>query len=110
MGISTDTSHYPPIADAGDQIQTFCIHPISRSPSGGHCLTGANAQLLLVLYARNSDFDNKVRRKIGQNYPLVAVATADGQILPGLASEDDIDDAGSTTGPLTLDLVAVTES
>ena len=36
--------------------------------------------------------------------------TAGGHVIPGLASEDDIDDAGSSTGPLALDLVAVTES
>ena len=73
-------------------------------------MTGTNARLLLVLYARNSDFDNKVRRKIAQNEPLIGIATADGDIIPGLASEHDIDDAGSSTGPLALNLVAVTES
>ena len=83
---------------------------MNQHPSGGHCLTGTDARLLLVLYARNSGFDNQVRRKIAQDEPLLAIESADGQIIPGLASEDDIDDAGSTTGPLTLDLVAVTES
>ena len=100
-GVSTDTSHYPPIADAGDRIQASCINPHSR---GGHCRTGTNARLLLVLYARDSNFDNRVRRKLALNEPVVAIETESGRILPGLASGDD-SDAGSTTGP--LDLVAV---
>ena len=109
-GISTDTSHYSQIASTGDLIQASCIHPNNQIPTGGHCLTGTNARLLLVLYARNSDFDNKVRRKTAQGDQLVAIETANGHIIPGLASEDNIDDAGSSTGPLALNLVAVTES
>lgn len=105
--ISTDSSHYRPIASIGDQIQTSCVYPLNENPSGGHSRAGDNSRLLLVLYARNSDFDNKVRRRIAQGQPILGIETADGGIIPstiGLSDGSDNDDgaASSTVGPPQL--------
>ena len=105
--ISTDTSHYPSIASTGDQIQTSCVYPLNESPSGGHSRAGDNSRLLLVLYARDSDFDNKVRRRIAQGQPILGIETADGGIVPSTigfsdGSDNDDDAASSTIGPPQL--------
>ena len=104
--ISTDTSYYRSIASTGDQIQTSCVHPFNMIPSGGHSRAGDNARLLLVLYARNSDFDNKVRRRIAQGQPTLGMESANGNIIPstvGLPGGSDDDDAASSTvGPPQL--------
>ena len=71
-------------------------------PSGGHSRAGDNNRLLLVLYARNSDFDNRVRRKLALGEPILGLERANGAIEPGTASDADFDDASSTIGPTGL--------
>lgn len=99
-GISKDTGYYRNIARVGDLIQRACVSPLNASPRGGHSRAGDNNRLLLVLYARNSDFDNKVRRRIALGHPVLGLENAVGDIVYGTGSDrPDDDDATSSTGP-----------
>ncbi len=65
---------------------------------------GDNARLLLVLYARNSAFDNLIRRRIILNQPTYALEDEQGDVVADSAGYvmDDPDDARSCVGPLVL--------
>ena len=72
--------------------QSSCVSPLNTSPTGGHIRAGSNNRLLLILYARNSVFDNQVRRQLALRRPILGIESASGTILPGTYLDDD--DAG----------------
>ena len=81
-------------------MNVLVIHPKrQKSQSCLSCCKGDHQQLLLVLYARNSDFDRQMRRQISFGNPIYAREDADGNIIAGgIASAPDPDEAHSSSG------------